>query len=266
MRWNTLKGSISVILFVAVAVLAEVLIVLYAMDLGVKDVGELKTSWPFAITISPLFQLVPIAVILTLSFTWIYLTKKLSARPVQPIGRPDMRQLTSRKSQPPKSSLEKTKQASPSAKGASSAWQKRMYSSKATVKSALTIFLAFAILVLIVSQLAYPGAIYQAITNSYKSHSALYNFVVSIADSLRGFAQAVSPIGAIATTINNGFVAIAPGVRAFCMAFGGLVAPLANLDPAGKYLAFQNLAAWISVILVFLYGQYSRRSYRYRKK
>jgi len=122
------------------------------------------------------------------------------------------------------------------------------------------------ILVLIVSQLAYPGAIYQTITNSYKSHSSLYNFVISVADSLRGFARAVSPIGGIATTINNGLVAIAPGLRAVGMAFGGLVAPLANLDSAGKYLAFQNAAAWISVLLVFLYGQYSRRSYRYRKK
>lgn len=260
-----MKGSISIIVFVAVAVLAEFLVVLYAMDLGVKDVGELTTNWPLTITISPLFHLVPIAVIITLSFTWIYLTKKLSVRPVLPIGRAELRQTPSKKIQPAKSSVEKAKPSPPNAKGVSRIWQK-VYSARATIKSALIILLAFAILVLIISQLAYPGAIYQTLTSSYQSHSPLYNFVVSVADSLRGFANAVSPIGWIGTAINNGLVAIAPGVRAVGTAFGSSIAPLANLDPAGKYLAFQNAAAWISVLLVLLYGQYARRSYRYRKK
>jgi len=264
-HWNTLKGSIAVIVFLAVAVLAEFLVVLYAMDLGVKDVGELTTNWPVTITISPLFHLVPIAVIITLSFTWIYLTKKLSVRPIQPIGRAAMRQPTSKKSQPAKSSVEKTEPNPPRVKGFSYIWQK-IYSARATIKSALIIFLAFAILVLIVSQLAYPGVIYQTIASSYQSHSSVYDFVVSVANSLSGFAHAVSPIGWIATAIHNGLVAISPGVRAVGMAFGSLIAPLANLDPAGKYLAFQNAAAWISVLLVLLYGQYARRSYRYRKK
>jgi heme/copper-type cytochrome/quinol oxidase subunit 2 len=264
-HWNTLKGSIAIIVFLAVAVLTEFLVVLYAMDLGIKDVGELTTNWPVTITISPLFHLVPIAVIITLSFTWIYLTKKLSVRPVQPIGRAAMKQPTSKKSQPAKSPVEKTEPSPPRVKGFSYIWQK-IYSARATIKSALIIFLAFAILMLIVSQLAYPGVIYQTLTSSYQSHSSVYDFVVSVANSLSGFAHAVSPIGWIAIAINNGLVALSPGVRAVGMAFGSLIAPLANLDPAGKYLAFQNAAAWISVLLVLLYGQYARRSYRYRKK
>ncbi len=60
--------------------LAEFLVVVYAMDLGVKDVGVLTINWPVTITISPLFHLVPIAVIITLLFTWIYFTKKLSVK------------------------------------------------------------------------------------------------------------------------------------------------------------------------------------------
>ena len=247
------------------AVLAEFLVVLYAMDLGVKDVGELTTHWPVTITISPLFELVPIAVIITLLFSWIYLTKKLSVRPVQPLGRAPIRQLPSKKSQPAKSSVEKTEPSPPKAKGLSNIWQ-RIYSARATIKSALIILLAFAILVLIVSQLVYPKVIYQTLTSSYQSHSSLYHFVVSVANSLSGFAHAVSPIGSIATAIHNGLVAISPGVRIVGTAFGSLIAPLANLDPAGKYLVFQNAAAWISVILVLFYGQYTRRIYRYRKK
>ena len=264
-HWNTLKGSIAIIVFFAVAVLAEFLVVLYAMGLGVKDVGELTTTWPVTITISPLFHLVPIAVVITLSFTWIYLTRKLSVRPVQPIGRAAMRQPASKKSQPAKGSVEKTVPSPPRAKGLSYVWQK-IYSARATIKSALIVFLAFAVLVLMVSQLAYPGVIYQAIAGSYRSHSLAYDFVTSIANSLSGFAHAVSPIGWIASAINNGLVAISPGVRAIGLALGSLIAPFANMDSAGKYLAFQNAAAWISVILVLSYGHYARRSYRYRKK
>jgi len=248
-----------------VAVIAEVLVVLYAMDLGVKDVGQLTTSWPVTIKVSLLFELVPIAVIITLLFAWIYLTKKLSLRQTQPIGRAEIRQPPSQKSRPAKSSVQKTEPTPPRVSGFPYIRQK-IYSARATIKSALIVLLAFAFLVLIVSLLAFPGAIYQTITSSYQSHSSLYNFVVSVANSLSGFARAVSPIGWIATGIHNVLVALSPGVRAVGMAFGSLIGPLANLDSAGKYLAFQSLAAWISVFLVLLYGQYSRRSYRYRKK
>jgi hypothetical protein len=264
-RWSPLKGSTAIIVFVAVVALAEFLVVLYAMDLGVKDMGEWTSVRPITITISPLFHLVPVAVIITLSFSWIYLTKKLSTRPLVSIGRTEIKQSPSKKSQLAKSAAEKAKPISPSAKGISRIWQ-RIYSGRATLKSATIVFLSFVILVVLMSQLAFPGAIYQTLTSSYSNHSPLYNFVTSVANSLRGFAKAVSPIGSIANAINNGLVAASPGVRDVGMAFGSLIGPLANLDTAGKYLFFQNAAAFISVFLVLLYGQYGRRSYRYRKK
>jgi hypothetical protein len=268
-----LKGLIAIILFLAVAVLAECLVVLYAMDLGVKDMGVLKINWPLTVTISPLFHLVPTAVIITLLFTWIYFTKKLSVKPLQTIGktqapsgrRTQMRQPTSKASQTAKSSLGKTKPSLTGVRGVSHIW-KKIYSARTTIKSALTVFVAFMILVLIVSLLAFPGAIYQTIKSAYQNNSSLYNFVVSVSNTLRGFAEAISPIGWVATAINNGLLAIAPGVGSVGLALGSLIAPLASLDPAGKYLAFQNVAAWISVLLVLFYGQYARKSYRYRKK
>ncbi len=260
-----MKGSLSIVIFLAVAVIAEVLVVLYAMDLGVKDAGQLTTSWPATIRVSILFELVPIAVIITLSFAWIYLTKKLSSRQTQPIGRTEIKQPPTQKSRPAKSPVQKTEPAPPKDKSLPSIKQ-RIYSARANIKSALIVLLTFAVLVLIVSLLTYPGAIYQTITSSYQSHSPLYHFVVSIANSLSGFAHDVSPFGWIATGIHNGLVALSPGVRAVGTAFGSLIGPLASLDSAGKYLVFQNLAAWISVFFILLYGQYSRRSYRYRKK
>ena len=264
-HWKSLKGSLSTIIFLAVAGIAEILIVLYAMDLGVKDVGQLTTSWPTTIKVSLLFELVPIAVVITLSFTWIYLTKKLSVRQTQPIGRAEIKQPPSQKSRPVKSPVQKTESTLPKVKGSPSVWQ-RIYSARASIKSALIVVLGFVLLALVLSQLAFSGAIYQTITSSYQSHSPLYHFVTSVANSLSGFAHAVSPIGWIAAGIRNGLEVASPGVRVVGTAFGSLIGPLANLDSAGKYLIFQNLAAWISVFLILLYGQYSRRSYRYRKK
>jgi len=260
-----LKGSLSIIVFLALAVIGEVLVVFYAMDLGVEDTGQLVTTWPVTVKVSLLFGLVPLSVVITLLFTWLYLSKKLSFRQTQPIGRTEIRQPPTQKSRTVKSSAPKTEPSPPKAPAPSSLKQK-IYASRAVIKSALIVFLSFAILVLLVSQLVFPGAIYQTLASSYRTHSPLYNFVVSVAKSLSGFARAVGPIGWIVGGIHNALVALAPAVRAVGMAFGSLLGPFANLDPAGRYLVFQNLAAWISVISVLLYGQRSPRSYRYRKK
>jgi len=269
-RWAKLRGSASIILFLAVAVFIQVIVVSYAVNLGVRDTGVLTANWPVTFTLSPLFHLVPIAVIVSNLFTWIYLTKKLSVRPTLSTGKPEAsvgkraesRQPVSKKSQLPRGLSEKPK---PSASGVRGIWQ-RIYSARATIKSALTVFLAFLGVVFIVSMLTYPASIYQTLTESYQNHSSLYNFVVSVANSLKGFAQAAVPVGWIATAINNGLAAISPGIRSVGLALGGLTAPLANLDAAGKYLAFQNAATWISVLLILFYGQFSRKGYRYKKK
>lgn len=268
-----MKGLIAIIVFFAVAVLAEYLVVLYAMDLGVKDVAVLKIDWPVTITISPLFHLVPTAVIITLLLTWRYLTKKLSVKPLQTIRRTEasglrrteVKQPVSKTSQTTKSSLGKTKPGLSRVRGVSYLWEK-IYFARATIKSALTVFLTFLILVLMVSLLAYPALVYQTLARAYQNNSPLYNFVVSVANSLRGFAEAASPIGWIAATINNGLLAIAPGIRDLGLSLGSIIKPLADLDPAGKYLVFQNAGAWISVLLILFYGEYARKPYRYRKK
>jgi hypothetical protein len=268
-----LKGAAAAAVFFLVALLAEFVVVLYAIGLGVKDAGLVAINWPVTFTISPLFHLVPAAVVITLLFTWIYLAKKLSVRPPQPLGRTDVsgrrresvKQPLSKASQPAKDFPGRTKQATTRFRGISSIWEK-LYSARAPIKSAFMVFLAFLVLVLLVSLLTYPALVYQTITGAYQSHSSLYDFVVSVANLLRGFAQAVSPIGWLAATINNGLIAIAPGIGSVGTALGSVIAPLANLDSAGKYLVFQNTAAFVSVLSILFYGQYSRRSYRYRKK
>lgn len=272
-RWTTLKGLIAIIVFLAVAIFAEYLVVLYSMSLGVKDAGILRINWPFTIAISPMFQLVPAAVIITLLFTWMYFANILSTKPPQTTAKPwassarraEMKQLMSKASQTAKSSLGKTKPSRMGVRGLSYLWEK-IYSARATIKSALTVFLGFLALLLIISLLAYPALLYRTIMSAYQNKSLLYGFVVATSNALRGFAKAVSPIGWIATAINSGLLALAPGIGTIGLGLGSLIDPLANLDPAGKYLVFQNAAAWISVLFVLFYGHYGRRIYRYRKK
>jgi hypothetical protein len=273
-----LKGFVAIVVFLAMATLAEYLVVLYAMSLGVKDTGALEIAWPLTITISPLFHLIPTAVIITLLFTWVYLTKKLSTRPsptteksvASGVRRTEMKRSKSRTSQTARTQAKELKatlsaRARANIKGFSYLW-KRVRFARITIKSALAVFVVFLILVLMLSLLAYPSLIYQIVSIAYQDKSPLYYFVVAVANSLRGFSEVVSPIGWIATAVNNGLLALAPSVGTIGLALGSLIAPFANLDPPGKYLLFQNTAMWISVLSVLFYGHYTRGSYRYKKK
>jgi hypothetical protein len=117
-----------------------------------------------------------------------------------------------------------------------------------------------------VSVLVYPQLIFHAVSGAYQNNIALRNFAASINDAFQGFAQATGPLGSIAHTINNGILAASPGIKAAGSALGNLLAPAGTLDPAGKYLAIQNAATWISVLLLLVYAQFSRKGLRYRRK
>ena len=272
-RWSTLRGSVSLIAFLAVAVLAEFLVVLYAMDLGVQDTAVLKVEWPLTISVSLLFNVVPATVIVTLLFSWMYLTKELSVRPLQPTGktqtyagrRQETKQLGSKQVQTSKSALGRMKQTFSKFRGFSYVWRKIRHP-RATIKSAVTVFVAFLALLLIVSLLVYPMVVYSTISSSYQDRSPLYGFLVAVADWLGGFARAVSPIGSVAAAVNSILLAIAPGVRGIGLGLGSLIEPLTSLDPPGKYLVFQNASAWISALMILLYGRYARKGFRYRKR
>jgi hypothetical protein len=58
----------------------------------------------------------------------------------------------------------------------------------------------------------------------------------------------------------------APTFRDFVLSIGIIIKPLVDSDNVGKYLTFQNAAAWICAILVLIYGEYARKGYRYKKK
>jgi hypothetical protein len=256
-RRTAIRGAVATALFIVVAVVAEFLVVIYAMDLGVSDPTLLKTNWPVTIVISPLFNLVPIALIVTLVFTWVYLSRKFAVKGQElrkgkvqiPAKRgAGSKKISSRISRPFRNFLAKIRSVNPS------------------VKSALAVILLFLLFVLVASLLAYPQLIYRAVSSAYQNNPSLLDFVLSVDKSVKGFAEAVSPIGWIGTSVNNALLAGAAGVGGAGEGLGSLLGPVADLDNAGKYLVFQNAAAWISVFLILFYGEFLRKGYRYRRK
>lgn len=269
-----MKGLVAIILFLVLAVLTEYLVVLYALDLGASDSTLLRIEWPMHIVISPLFHLVPIAVTVTLVFSWTYLTGKLAVKPQEMRkGKVvtstkhgmESRKLASKTSRSVRKFFGRIKLGLLRVKAVSYLWQK-IHFGRVTIKSALTVLLTFLILVLIVSLLTYPQLIYRTVASAYQNNPSLLNFVLSVNNSTRAFAEAVPPIGWISTAVNNALLAISPAIRDSGQSLGGLVGPLASLDNDGKYLVFQNAAAWISVLLILFYGEYLRKGYRYKKK
>jgi hypothetical protein len=259
-----LKGMAAIILFLIIATLIEYAVILFSINLGVKDTTLLQwsaqfpgTNWILTIQISPLFHLVPIAVIITLLFTWVYLTRHIAVKP-QEVLKGKVGSITKRAKEPKlKKFSEKIKSGLSKVKGVAYLWQ-RIHFARATIKGALTILLVFATFILIVSLLAYPKLIYQTILSAYQNNPSLLNFV-------KGTSEALAPIGGIFSSINNALLSVAPGFRDFASAIGTIIKPLVDLDNAGKYLFFQNFATWISALSALFYGEYIRKTRRYRK-
>jgi uncharacterized membrane protein YciS (DUF1049 family) len=253
------------VIFLIITVLIELLFVLYAIGLGVKDTSVLQysfqfpgTSWPLTISISPLFQLVPICVIIALGFTWVYLTRRIALRR-QEIRKGKVENFPKAKTEKKRLNL-----------GISRVFRsvsRRIGPklSKAPIKSALIVLLSFLVFAMLFSVLAYPPVIYWAVSGMYQTNPSLSNFVASVNSWARGAAQAVAPIGWVSTAVNNALLTAAPGVRNFGMGFGSLTSPLAALDDAGKYLVLQNAAVCISMLLVLMYSERIRKGYRYKK-
>jgi len=286
-RWTTLKGLAAIILFLTIAALIEYSVVLYAINLGVnKDETLLQwsfqfpgTDWTITIAVSPLFHLVPIAVIITLAFSWTHLTKYVAVKPhrtpkekVRPVVKrrkesrlKEARKLTSKISHAVKRFFGKIRSELLRVKGVAYLWQK-IHFAKAAIKSALTVLLVFSVFIIIASLLAYPQLIYRTISYAYQNNPSLLGFVKSTNNFARGIAEALAPIGWICSSINNALLSIAPSFRDFVLSLGGLIKPLTELDDVGKYLVFQNVAAWVSALTALFYGEYRRKSFRYRKR
>lgn len=256
-RWTTLKGLTAIVLFLIIAALTECVIVVYAINLGVEDnTASQWTSQFLTITISPLFHMVPLAVITALLFTWTYLTRQLAIKPYD-TGKRKAGIVTKRGKEPSvRKFFKKVKSGLLQVKGIAYLWQ-RIHFARATIKSSLIILLTFGTFIIIVSLIAFPRLIPQTVADLYQNNSPLFTF-------MKNASAALAPIGSIFVGINNALLASAPGFRDIVSGLGNIFRPLTTLDNAGKYLVFQNAAAWIAALAVLFYGEF-RKSHRFRK-
>jgi len=215
------------------------------------------TDWTTMIAISPLFHLVPIAVIIALVSTWIYLTRRAAVKPYEARKEKAGPAVKRGKEGKLKKFFSRIKSRLLRIRGIAYLWQKIRFA-RAPIKSALTVLLVFSALTLIISLLAYPQLIYRTVSNAYQNNPSLLSFV-------KDASEALAPVGGVFSALNNALLSLAPGFRDLVLSLGTIIKPLADLDAVGKYLAFQNLAAWTLALSALFYEEYIRKGYRYKK-
>ena len=276
-QWMTFKALIAIILFVIFALLIQWLIVLYSVNLGVKDTSLIQyefqfpnSDWTIKITISPLFHLIPTVVIITLLSSWTYLTKHIAVRN----RRKQFQSFKSVRSQTKKLNAKGTKGLMVKIKTAAEnvkikllkirsiayLWQK-IHFARATIKSGLIVLCIFVLFIFIISLLTYPQIIYLAVKGGYQHNIALRNFMMSIGNFLHRI-MSLPILNSIYSAINSGLRFVTPGFRGLVSQLGGLLEPLTKLPSSGKYLIFQNAATWISALIALFYGNYKQKNYR----
>ncbi len=264
MRWRTLKGLATLLLFVIIAALVEYAVVLFAIGLGIQDETLLQwsfifpgTSWNVTLAVSPLLHLVPISVVLTLAASWTYLTRQVVFKPAE-----TQKGKTGNVSRRGKEQSQKARGRIRSAlsrnKGIAGSGRKTRFG-RVNVRNALLVLVVFSALLLMISLLAYPRLIYRAIASAYENNPSLLSFV-------KGVGASVSSVGSAFSSINGALMAAAPGFRGLVLGVGALTNPLTSLDNLGRYLVVQNAAAWISALIILYYGKYGLKGFRRTRK
>jgi len=276
------------VLFFALALLIEYLMVYFFTFSGLTDKFMFNF---FTITISPLFHLIPLGVIVVLVSSWTYLTKYTAVVPrgILPTKKP----LETRRSPYPRARKMHFKSLRKFFEGVGrkfgrvgraikafsrrisaavlrirgvSYLQQRLFFARAAVKSTATVLAVFLVSILALYILVYQGLTYDFATELYRANPSFHGFVLKTIEIGQGIAQALSPIGWLASAINNALRAGAPTFRNALEGFGAsIMEPFTKLDLMWRYTICQNLAAWISAFVAFAYGKYVSRLYRIRK-
>jgi hypothetical protein len=282
-KWTTPKGLASLILFIIITALIEAALIIGFQTIGLQDPNAWTTTifpgtnFSFILSISPLFHILPLSVIIVLLTSWQYLAKYTTYTPpteatkrTQPPKRTQqkqrfksLRQFTKRLTKRLQRTGRNIKTDAQKTKGISYLSQ-RLNLTKPTTRSALTIFFTFLAILFIIVLIEYPDLIHQSTLNLYKDFPALQYFVKGIGQWLTGIGQAVPALGQIGASIYYGLASAGPGLRDSLTSAGTAVTQsIFNADLDAKYVLSQNVAAWTSAILAIIYGAYiSPRSRR----
>ena len=288
-RWTTQKGLVAMVLFFALTIVVEYFIVASFLSSGLTDKHLLTQTFQFpgtnilfTLSISPLFHLMPIGVILVLVANWVYLTKYVAVVPrrVEPSKKPSM----TPKSRYPKSMLKLFKSIRQFSKNLSKRFEKisrslskfsnrvkaaflripgvsyltqRLSFARAAVKSSITVLAVFVVSVFGLYLLVQPMSIYDAVVGFYAGNPSLPSAVKGLCEGI-----ASSPIGGLTTGVNNALAGVAIWFWNTFEGVGALTESLVQLDLVWKYVICQNFAAWVSAFMVWVYGKYSSKLYR----
>lgn len=286
-RWTAPKGFAALLLFLILALFFEFLLVYSFQSFGLTDknawIGTFQipaTNWSFIVSVSPLFHLLPITVIVVLVSSWAYLTKYTVFVPSR--AEAARRTLPSTRRETEKHRLRKlrgfskrisrrmhrigrsVKAGLQRIRGVSYV-SKRLYFARAAVRSALAVLAVFLSMSLLLYIVVYPDLIHQGVVGLYRSNSSFLEFATGTIDLVRGVGQALPPIDNLGTAINNALLGAAPGFRHGLAGVGAaLTGSIIGLDVTGKYVLSQNVAAWSAALVALIYGSYvsSRRPKR----
>jgi len=284
-RWTGPKGFAAIVLFFVLAVILEVLLVYSFQMFGLTDPNVWATNllipfanWTFSLSISPLFHLLPISVIVVLLSSWTYLTRytfvpqriEAARRVSTPTRRglekrrfKSLRQLVKRLNRRLQRVGRVLKTGVQRIRGVSYIAQ-RLFFARATVRSAAIVLVVFLSALLLLFLAEYPDIIHNWTLHLYRGSPALLNFVSGTNQWFSGVGMAVQPLGEFGFAVNKALLDSAPGFRYSLEAAGAsLTRPIVQLDVVGKYVLSQNLAAWTSATASLAYGVYaSSRTHR----
>jgi hypothetical protein len=250
--WTAPKGLRTIGLFLALAFISEFFMVSFFVGSGLKE------TYAYPLPVSPLFHILPLAVILVLVSSWIYLTNHIATRPhrISPakVSKSRRRSRTAKSTRGIMGAIRKvfSKIGSVfSSSGGSSAPQRLSFGSLA-LESTVTVLTIFLLSIILLAVLVYPNMFTKFAAGLYSEASPLQGFMQALADVL-------VPIG-------GGLDSVASGFRS---AFEGIVSTklpsLTEGDLLWRYVFCQNAAAWISAISALAYVQYFSKT-RYRSK
>ena len=263
-KWTARKGLTATLLFLALTLFIEYLVVYLFTSFGLTDTF-LFTGLP----ISPLFHLLPLGVTVVLVSSWMYLTKHIAVVPQKKSPTKPKRQRPRTRKIRFRSIKRFFKKINRKFEWINRAIESfyQLHFAKATVKSTTTIIGVFLVSILTLHTVGSPNFIYEVVTRFYKTNPSFHGFVLETFEVTQGIGQTLAPLGWIGSTINNALLAMAPGFRSALEGFGtSITGPMVTLDLVWKYAICQNIAAWASALTALAYGQYTSHPYRRYKR
>jgi len=288
-RWTTQKGLLAMLSFFILAIVIECLIVASFLASGLTDRYLLAQTFQipgttiiFTLSISPLFHLIPIGIIIFLGATWVYLTKyvaiipqrKESARKASAISKGryqkskpkrfkiirdisrDLGKRFEKIDKRFKTFSNRTTSAFFRIPGISRLKQQLSFA-RAAVKSSVTVFLLFIASVFGLYVLVQPTAIYNVVVGFYSTNQSLAFAIKGICDGV-----ATSPLGGLGNALTGAAVSFWNTFQGL----GKLTESLVQIDLVWKYFICQNIAAWVSAFVVLVYSRYGSQLSRRKGK